>query len=140
LPAPHFVWSSGAGSIAATKAPTQLSTASPAEPVSSNEMQSLPTLFSSFSKQPLAGSTPPFHLIVALSTQAFAFGSGILPGVSASCSHLIRPVPNFDMHFVLPARHFVCWADAALADSTIRPRASPATIERTVMSPPVRDR
>jgi hypothetical protein len=108
LPAPHFVWSIGAGSMACTNAATQLSTTASAATVSSNVMQSLPVLPSSFSKQPFVGSTPPSNLPTALSTQPFVFGTGGFPGVSASCSHLMRPVPFFDMHLVLPAKHFVC--------------------------------
>jgi len=87
-------------------AATQLSTPASAEDVSSKLMQSLLLLFSSFSKQPLAGSTPPSNFVIAFVRQLLAFGSAGLPGVSASCSHLMRPVPFFDMHLVLPAKHF----------------------------------
>jgi hypothetical protein len=124
------------GSIAATNAPTQLSTAASADAVSSNEMQSFGTLFSSFSKQPFVGSMPPSNLPITLVTQSFAFGSATLPGVSESWWHLIKPVPFLDMHFVLPARHFVCtWAAAGAPCRSVS--ASPAvTIARIVMSPP----
>jgi len=42
---------------------------------------------SSFSKQPLAGSTPPSNLAVTLVIQSLAFGFAGLPGVPANCSH-----------------------------------------------------
>jgi len=87
---------------------TQLSTAFSAVDVSSKVMQSLPLLFSSFSKQPFVGSTPPSNLPMTFVWQPFALGSAGLLGVSANCSHLMRPVPFFDMHLVLPAKHFVC--------------------------------
>jgi len=48
--------------MAPTNDATQLSTAVSADPVSSKVMQSFGFLFSSFSKQPLAGSTPPSNL------------------------------------------------------------------------------
>src|SRR5262249_14431158 len=51
--------SSGARSMAPTNDATQLSTAVSADPVSSKVMQSFGFLFSSFSKQPFAGSMPP---------------------------------------------------------------------------------
>jgi hypothetical protein len=81
LPAPHFVWSIVPGSIASTNPATQSSTRSSVEPVSSKLMQSLGFLFSSFSKQPFVGSRPPVYFAVALSMQAFAFGSFGLFGV-----------------------------------------------------------
>jgi hypothetical protein len=108
LPAPHFVCVIGAGSIASTNAATQLSTRTSVEAVSLKLRQSLGFLFSSFSKQPFVGSTPPSYLPMTFVWQSFAFGSAGLPGVSASCSHLMSPVPFFDMHLVLPAKHFAC--------------------------------
>src|SRR5262245_59663920 len=73
LLAPHFVWSRGGGSMATTSAATQASTAVSAAPVLSTVGQSFGTLLSSFSKQPLAGSSPPSNLVWALVTQSLAF-------------------------------------------------------------------
>jgi hypothetical protein len=80
---PHFVWSMLPGSMPATSAATQLSTAVSAEAVSSKLRQSFGTLFSSFSKHPFVGSGVPSNLFSALVTQSEAFGSASLPGVSA---------------------------------------------------------
>src|SRR5262249_39493424 len=115
---------------------TQPSTAVSADPVSSKVMQSFGFLFSSFSKQPLAVSTPPSNLAMTLLTQSLAFGFVGLPGVSANCSHMSSPVLVLDMHFVLPARHFACCADAGTPVASISDASSTVTIERFVMAPP----
>src|SRR5262249_3944953 len=134
LPAPHFVWVIGAGSIACTNDPTQLSTAASAAPLSPDVMQSFPGLFSSFAKQPLLGSAPPENLPSTLVTQSFALGSAGLPGVSASVSHLSNPVALLDMHFVFPATHFFCtWADAEPPHANVSVNTSAVTIERVIM-------
>jgi hypothetical protein len=67
-----------------TNAATQLSTTASADPVSLKLMQSFGFLFSSFSKQPLVGSTPPSNFATTLSMHPPALGSGVLPGVSES--------------------------------------------------------
>src|SRR5262245_49097413 len=110
--------------MAATTFATQRSTADSAVAVSSNVMQSLPALFSSFSKQPLVASMPPSNLALTLSVQPPALGSAVLPGVSESAWHLSNPAAFLDMHFVLPARHFFCWADAGPAHTRISPTTS----------------
>src|SRR5262245_38230602 len=98
--------------MAAAIAATQVSTAVSAAAVLSTVGQSFGTLLSSFSKQPLAGSSPPANLVWTLVTQSLAFGSAGLPGVSASASHLSKPAAFLAMQPVLPARHLACWADA----------------------------
>jgi len=114
---------------------TQASMVVSTDPVSSKLMQSVGFLFSSFSKQPLAGSVPPSNLRMTLVTQSLALGSGTLPGVSASCSHLINPVPFFDEHLVLPARHFACWADAGASPMNSNATANAVTNARIVICP-----
>jgi hypothetical protein len=96
--------------------------------------QSFGTLLSSFSKQPLAGTSPPSNLVWALVTQSLAFGSPGLPGVSARASHLSNPAAFFAMQAVLPARHFACWADEGAAGKS-RSVTSAVPIELLVMSP-----
>src|SRR5215510_10220127 len=96
----------------------QVSTAISAAPVLSTVGQSFGTLLSSFSKQPLAGSSPPLNLVWTLVTQSLAFGSGGLPGVSARASHLSNPTAFLAMQPVLPARHFGCWADTGAAGTS----------------------
>jgi hypothetical protein len=135
FPAPHLVWVISPGSIASTNAATQLSTAASAEAVSLKVMQSFGFLFSSFSKQPLVGSTPPSNFATTLSTQLLALGSGVFPGVSASWWHLIRPVPFLDMHLVLPATHFACCANAVPPCSSITESATVTSV-RNIMGPP----
>src|SRR5262245_28421697 len=115
---------------------THASTAFSPAVVSSWVMQSLPFLFSSFSKQPFVASIPPSNLSSTLVTQV---GSATLPGVSAVCSHLSNPAAFLDMHFVLPARHFACWAEAKPPHVSIRAITSAVTIERVVMDPPLGD-
>src|SRR5262245_27779205 len=119
--------------MAATNAATQLSTASSAAAVSSCVMQSFPALFSSFSKHPLVGSRPPSNLPTTFALQALV--SVGLPGVSAVCSHLSNPPAFLDMHFVLPARHFACCAEAAPPHESITAITSAVSIERFVMCP-----
>jgi hypothetical protein len=59
------------------------------------------------------------YLATALSTQLFVFGSGGLPGVSARVWHLRRPVAFFVAHFVFPAMHLPCCADAGAAATSV---------------------
>src|SRR5262249_49490108 len=132
LPAPHFVWSSGGGSMAATSDATQPSTLVSAVAVSSSERQSFGVFASSFSKQPFAGTVPPSNLIFTLVTHSLALGSAGLPGVSASASHLSRPAAVLAMQVVLAARHFACWADAGASGTSTRAIASAVAIERIV--------
>lgn len=122
--------------MAATNAATQLSIAASADAVSFKVMQSFGTLFSSFSKHPFVGSTPPSNLATTLSRQPPALGSGTLPGVSASCSHLISPVPFLDEHLFFPAKHFACWANAASPCASNIVIAKADTSERIIMGPP----
>src|SRR6185503_5530486 len=118
--------------MSATTCATQASTALSPGPVSSKVMQSFPGLLSSFSKQPLDGSIPPSNLATTLSTQPAALGSATLPGVSDAAWHLSNPAPFFDMHFVFPARHFACWADAGAPHTSSSAITSAVTIERVI--------
>src|SRR6185503_15714932 len=108
------------------------STAVSAEPVLSKVMQSFPALFSSFSKQPLAGSAPPSNLSWTLVTHPPALGSVGLPGVSANPSHLSNPAAFLDMHLVLLAMHFACCADPGAAQTNTSPITSTVRIERVI--------
>src|SRR5262249_34707157 len=87
---------------------TQLSTSASTDAVSSSVSQSLPLLFSSFSKQPFVASAPPSNLAFTLSTHPLVFGSAGLPGVCASCWHLRRPATLPAMHFFLDTPHLLC--------------------------------
>src|SRR5262245_4045035 len=68
--------------------------------------QSLRDLFSSFAKQPFAGSSPPSNFARTLSMQPLVFGSSGFPGFCAFSWHLRRPLTLLAMHFFLPAPHF----------------------------------
>src|SRR5262249_18182060 len=118
--------------MAATSDATQPSTAVSVVVVSPNETQSFGFFASSFPKQPFVGSRPPVNLVRTLVSQPLASGSGGLPGLSASASHLRRPAAFLAMQLALLARTFAGWADggALAGPSSVIPR--PAAIERIV--------
>src|SRR5262245_13087907 len=121
--------------MAATSAATQASTAVSAATVSPTVGQSFGTLLLSFSKQPLAGLSPPSNFAWTLVTQSLALGSAGLPGVSARASHLSNPAAFLAMQPVLPARHLACWADAGAAGTSSSIVTSAVPNERVVMCP-----
>src|SRR5262249_27847880 len=111
LPAPHLLCRPG--SMAATQSATQPSIADSRSAASSKVKQSLGCFFellffSSFSKQPVAGSAPPSNFALALSRQFFAFRSVGLPGVLARRPHFSRPLTVLETHDVFPARQRAC--------------------------------
>src|SRR4029077_1629852 len=77
-------------------------------------------LFSSFSKQPFAGSAPPSNFALALSGQFLAFGSVGLPGVLARRSHFSSSLTFLETHDVFPARHRACAACAGRGASAVK--------------------
>jgi hypothetical protein len=130
FPAPHLLCVRGGGSSVVTKAPTHEAAMSSIRKVSSNVMQSLGILASSFSTQPLSGAGPPSNFSRALSMQPLKLGSIERPGVSASWWHLRSPVTCFAAHLFLPARHFDCRADASCGSTIIATSTHRATANR----------
>src|SRR5262245_20939134 len=101
--------------MAATQSATQTSIADSRPAVSSKVKQSyrcfFELLFSSFSKQPFAGSAPRSHLALASSSrQFFAFASVGMPGLLARRAHFSRSLTVLETHDVFPARHRACAA------------------------------